>query len=181
MAPGNRGSHWDPEDHPLVLIIEFHVWKPVLSMWGVHWELEDQTRPTFTAVPLPSLNPFPHRVPILATAVQEELEKGTPEPGPLSATVRSSPDPGRVGRVETDQFPREGQRDEQVYLPTSPALQDERHHSVLMSLLCTHLGLSPDSIMEMELCLADTQPAVRSGCRILWWGPPGSLSAIAYP
>lgn len=45
MAPGNRGTHWDPEDHLLVTIIKLHFWKPVQSIWGVGWESEDEKRP----------------------------------------------------------------------------------------------------------------------------------------
>lgn len=74
-----------------------------------------------------------HLLPILASSIQEGLEKESMDSG---SSCHSS-----AG----------------VQNPT------ERHHPLLMTLLCDRLGVKPDQILELELCLTDTQPATLGG------------------
>lgn len=74
-----------------------------------------------------------HLLPILASSIQEGLEKESMDSG---SSCHSS-----------------GGTQNQV----------ERHHSLLLSLLCERLGVKPEQILEMELCLVDTQPATLGG------------------
>lgn len=42
----------------------------------------------------------------------------------------------------------------------SPNIADN-HHSALIAKICHELNISEESLIDFELCLADTQPAVR--------------------
>ncbi|XP_019619382.1 PREDICTED: aspartyl aminopeptidase-like [Branchiostoma belcheri] len=44
-----------------------------------------------------------------------------------------------------------------------PTCQADKHPPVLVSLLCTELGIQRQDLLDFELCLADTQPAVIGG------------------
>lgn len=50
-------------------------------------------------------------------------------------------------------------RDLRVFCFVFP-LQAEKHHPALVKVLCAELGVEPEALLDFELCLTDTQPAV---------------------
>lgn len=47
-------------------------------------------------------------------------------------------------------------------------LQAEKHHPALVKVLCAELGVEPEALLDFELCLTDTQPAVSVQIN-QWW------------
>lgn len=84
------------------------------------------------------VNTHSHLIPVLATSVKAELNK-----------VVSENDQGEDGGVKTD-----GKKSND---------DKQKHHSVLLQLLSTHLGCEPDEICDFELQACDTQPSIVAG------------------
>ncbi|MBN3318945.1 DNPEP aminopeptidase, partial [Atractosteus spatula] len=100
-----------------------HIPRPVLRIPHLAIHLQRDVNDSFGP------NKENHLVPILATAVQEELETGSASSGDASSATTTS----------------------------------EKHHLALINLLCTELGVEKESLLDFELCLVDTQPAVLGG------------------
>ncbi|XP_041371605.1 aspartyl aminopeptidase-like [Gigantopelta aegis] len=113
-------------DHRLV-----HVKRPILRIPNIAIHLQRDMNEKF------SPNKETHLCPVLATAVQAELQG------------EKKPVPDSEAKTKTS--------DEEM------KTQADKHHPALIKILCEELKINPEQILDFELCLADTQPAVIGG------------------
>lgn len=107
-------------------------------------------------------------MPILATAVQEELETGSASSGDAvsaASTVKMALthhiEHTCYGLLTSEANCNVGHHC--VWCP----LQADKHHPALVKVLCSELGVEPEALLDFELCLADTQLGVSLSFRQL--------------
>jgi len=100
-----------------------HIPRPVLRVPHLAIHLQRDINDSFGP------NKENHLVPILATAVHEQLDRGSASSGDASSATTTL----------------------------------EKHHTVLVKMLSTELDVEPHTLLDFELCLADTQPGAIGG------------------
>ena len=126
-------------------------------------------------------------VPIIATAVQEELETGSASSGDAScatSTVKLTSDDlttqlyfisaSVINNKKGFQIEWFQNKSGCVFPP-----QAEKHHPALVKVLCSELGVEPEALLDFELCLTDTQPAV--SLNINRWLPVTEVRSVCPP
>uniref|UniRef100_A0A4W3GYF6 Aspartyl aminopeptidase n=1 Tax=Callorhinchus milii TaxID=7868 RepID=A0A4W3GYF6_CALMI len=112
-----------------------HIARPILRIPHLAIHLQRDINDSFGP------NKETHLVPILASVVEEECLIQFPHVSDTRLMPKLTPPPP----------------------PPLVYPQTEKHHSVLLELLCSELQVPVDSIVDMELCVADTQPAALGG------------------
>ncbi|XP_077406941.1 aspartyl aminopeptidase isoform X2 [Vanacampus margaritifer] len=105
-----------------------------------------------------------HLVPILATAVQEELETGSASSGDAVCAAGTVMATLKHHNEHTCSFLTSAEANEDVgrkcvFCP----FQADKHHPALVKVLCSELQVEPEALLDFELCLADTQPGALGG------------------
>uniref|UniRef100_A0A8C7QDD3 Aspartyl aminopeptidase n=1 Tax=Oncorhynchus mykiss TaxID=8022 RepID=A0A8C7QDD3_ONCMY len=121
---GGIWNTWFDRDLTIAGRVMVKVWIPHLAI-HLQRDINDSFGP----------NKENHLVPILATAVQEELETGCCSTGDACDYIS----------------------------PSLSLVQAEKHHPALVKVLCSELDVQPEALLDFELCLADTQPGAIGG------------------
>lgn len=98
-------------------------------------------------------------VPIIATAVQEELETGSVSAAD-AACATSTVKQTSFYQLAIPTSSEKVISNERCRVVSVVPPQAEKHHPALVKVLCSELAVEPEALLDFELCLTDTQPAV---------------------
>lgn len=98
-----------------------------------------------------------HCVPVLASAVKEQLNSPSTPSTPSTTTHHPST------TTDQDSEPSASKKQKTEILAVEPKKEQEEHHSILVDLVAQELKVEKEQIKDFELCVYDTQPAALGG------------------
>lgn len=101
-----------------------------------------------------------HMLPVLATSIKDELNKPA---GDGTGTVADAAAGKKRARTEGGSGGDGGEGGGQVAAAGVAGEPTQAHHSVLVRLLASELGVAPEDIVDVDLQVCDTQPSAVGG------------------